>query len=87
MVVGQHGHHLRPFPAAVFRAAVHPRQIEFQNHAAGLFVGVADAFRGFVVQYFAGRTSGRLSVALDFAAIRLPDVHGGAVGQGLPERF
>ena len=47
------GHFLLPF----FVLLPIARQIEFQNHAAGLRVGVADAFRGPGVQHLAGGAS------------------------------
>ena len=42
VVVGGHDAHLRPFPAAVLRAAAGEGENRFQNHAAGLRVGFGD---------------------------------------------
>src|SRR6185312_2032421 len=87
MVLCEHAFNLRTLRAAIYRFAAGESKNEFQNHAADLRVGVADALRRFELQYFTGGQSRRLSRQMAARANRLHDVHGRIFGVGVPEKI
>jgi hypothetical protein len=87
VVVGGHDFHLRPFPAAVLRAAAGEGKTNFKIMLPVCAWALAMNFRGPVVQHPARAASRRLSVPMALAATRLSRFHGRISGLGFPEEF